>query len=245
MKIILLASFFILDAWAPRSSLVMTVVTWCPSLWLPWGILCAFISQSAMTDPSWPLTVSCTKFHPATFQRYRFLLHLAHHLPSASPTDKQWPLAPPLFRHVSENLRQIHHRWRVSPSGHAPLHPSWSNARDFCSVSCIARAVTRPCEIAWGRKWPPVTSSLTVKPTTLSGESHLRWSNDPSGDWTDCRLSFQRFSSFHWGLRQATSEFQVEENRLWYKRPASGLCWYRDENQPQKRKGSFSRLISI
>ena len=47
------------------------------------------------------------------FQKRRFLLVLAHNLPSESPLSKEWPNAPKRLREANVLLRRLYHQWRV------------------------------------------------------------------------------------------------------------------------------------
>ncbi|XP_043217178.1 unconventional myosin-Ia-like isoform X2 [Amphibalanus amphitrite] len=46
------------------------------------------------------------------WKRRRFLLRLAHHLPSESPLCREWPRAPPPCQHASALLYKLYHKWR-------------------------------------------------------------------------------------------------------------------------------------
>ena len=46
------------------------------------------------------------------WKRRRFLLRLAHHLPSESPLSREWPRAPLPCQHTSALLYKLYHKWR-------------------------------------------------------------------------------------------------------------------------------------
>ncbi|KAM7313666.1 unconventional myosin-Ia-like [Ixodes scapularis] len=48
------------------------------------------------------------------FQRRRYLLWLAHNLPSESPLDRSWPPAPRFLHTTSHILKKMYHKWRCS-----------------------------------------------------------------------------------------------------------------------------------
>jgi len=50
--------------------------------------------------------------HYRFWQRKRWLVHLAHSLPSESPSSRDWPRAPSCLRDTSFLLRKLYHRWR-------------------------------------------------------------------------------------------------------------------------------------
>ena len=54
-------------------------------------------------------------FH-VSFQGVRFVLVLKNNLPSESPLDGNWPKCSVLFTKASEELKVIHHTWRVCGS---------------------------------------------------------------------------------------------------------------------------------
>ena len=43
----------------------------------------------------------------------RWLLSLAHNLPSESPACRDWPRTPPALKETSFLLRKLYHKWRV------------------------------------------------------------------------------------------------------------------------------------
>ena len=47
-------------------------------------------------------------------QRYRFFMNVKEHLPTNSPTDNRWHTPTPMFKKTSDELKRIHHLWRVS-----------------------------------------------------------------------------------------------------------------------------------
>ncbi|EEC12472.1 myosin IA, putative, partial [Ixodes scapularis] len=55
----------------------------------------------------------CTTAEGA-FQRRRYLLWLAHNLPSESPLDRSWPPAPRFLHTTSHILKKMYHKWRCS-----------------------------------------------------------------------------------------------------------------------------------
>ncbi|XP_023341413.1 unconventional myosin-Ib, partial [Eurytemora carolleeae] len=50
--------------------------------------------------------------HYRVWQRKRWLVYLAHSLPSESPISREWPRAPHSLRETSFLLRKLYHRWR-------------------------------------------------------------------------------------------------------------------------------------
>jgi hypothetical protein len=51
---------------------------------------------------------------PSGAQVSRWLLALAHNLPSESPACRDWPRTPPAIKETSFLLRKLYHKWRVS-----------------------------------------------------------------------------------------------------------------------------------
>ena len=49
----------------------------------------------------------------ALTQVSRWLLSLAHNLPSESPACRDWPRTPPALKETSFLLRKLYHKWRV------------------------------------------------------------------------------------------------------------------------------------
>lgn len=65
-----------------------------PRLFQEWGL---------QLNLKWTSLVQC----------YRFLVDIYHNLPTDSPVDKRWPRFSFLFKQASDQLRVIHHKWRV------------------------------------------------------------------------------------------------------------------------------------
>merc|ERR1719433_2489123 len=71
------------------------------------------------------------------WQKRRFLLVLAHNLPSESPLSKEWPNAPKRLREANVLLRRLYHQWRCQRYRHRFDQIARNRMREKVTASII------------------------------------------------------------------------------------------------------------
>ena len=90
----------------------------------------------------------------------RWLIALAHNLPSESPVCRDWPRSPAIIKETSFLLRKLYHKWRVGDDQTAAIFTQ--NYKLFLPFQC-ERFRTRFDQTARNRMREKVTASLIFK----------------------------------------------------------------------------------
>lgn len=92
--------------WSRLKDSTMVISTY----WKRWKDKSNILELKQRRKEEWA-TLIIQKFYRAWLHR-KFLLRLAHNLPSESPLSKEWPSAPRYLRESNVLLRRLYHKWR-------------------------------------------------------------------------------------------------------------------------------------